>query len=59
MIIVRTTDNRHLGHAVPALNTGDTLELDGFLFEVQTVSTLESGNTLLSNPNYQLECEDL
>lgn len=59
MRIVRTTDGRHLGLEIEALNTGDTVDLSGFLFEVQKVTILESGNTLLSNPNYQLECEVL
>jgi hypothetical protein len=64
MRIVRTTDNKHLGRTllnasgpVLALNTGDTILIDGFNFEVQHITTLDNGNILLSNPNYQLECE--
>jgi hypothetical protein len=59
MRIVRTTDNRHLGQELPVLNTDTPINLNGFLFEVQSVKTLENGNTLLSNPNYQIECEEL
>lgn len=59
MRVVRTTDGRHLGLELSPVNTGATLDLDGFLFEVQKVSNLENGNILLSNPNYQLECEEL
>lgn len=59
MRIVRTTDGRHLGAEIPVVNTGDTVNLGDFAFEVQSVKVLENGNTLLSNPNYQLECEEL
>ena len=59
MRIVRSTDNRHLGEDIPEVNTGATLNLSGFLFEVQKIVILENGNKLLSNPNYQLECEEL
>lgn len=59
MIIVRSTDGRHLGVDVQGLNTGSLVDLDGFLFEVQKISNLENGNILLSNPNYQIECEEL
>ena len=59
MRIVRTTDGRYLGLEIEALNSGDTLELAGFIFEAQFVKSLENGNTLFSNPNYQIECEEL
>jgi hypothetical protein len=58
MRIVKTTDGLHLGHVLPTLNKGDSAEIDDFTFEVQQIATLENGNLLLSNPNYQLECED-
>lgn len=58
MRIVTTTDGRHLGTEVPVVNIGDSIDLDGFSFEVQEIKTLENGNTRLSNFNYQLECED-
>lgn len=57
MRIVRTTDGLHIGFVIPVLNTGDTVEIEGFTFDIQSVSILENGNSLLSNPNYQLECE--
>ena len=64
MRIVRTTDGRHVGRVLlrssveaTSLNTGDVVDIDGFAFEVQYIKTLENGNLLLSNPNYQLECE--
>jgi len=59
MRVVKTTDNKHLGVTLASLNKGDVLDLEGFLFEVQEVKVLESGNTLFSNPNYQIECEEL
>ena len=58
MRIVRTTDGQHLGVEIQGVNRGDVIDLAGFLFEVQAIKTLESGNLLLSNPNYQLECEE-
>jgi hypothetical protein len=58
MRIVRTTDGRHLGKDLASVNIGDSIDLAGFLFEVQEIKTLENGNLLLSNFNYQLECED-
>lgn len=58
MVIVKTTDSRFLGETIPVVNTGDSLFLDDFVFEVQSKRQLDNGNWLLSNPNYQLECED-
>jgi hypothetical protein len=58
MRVVRSTDRQHIGTVIPVVNKGDIVELDGFTFEVQQIETLENGNTLFSNPNYQLECED-
>lgn len=58
MKVLKTTDGQHIGRALPELNTGDSIDLDGFVFEVQTKTTLSSGHVLLSNPNYQLECEE-
>lgn len=57
MKILKSTDNKHLGREIQGINKGDCIDLDGFTFEVQNVSTLENGNIVLSNPNYQLECE--
>jgi hypothetical protein len=57
--IIKTTDNQHLGLVLPDLNTGDSVDLEGFTFYVQSVRTLDSGNVLFANPNYQLECEAL
>lgn len=59
MRVVKTTDGQHLGETLTPLNKGDVLDMSGFLFEVQEVKVLESGNLLLSNPNYQIECEEL
>lgn len=59
MRIVRTTDGRHLGLEIEVLNRGDTLNLAGFIFEAQFIKQLDNGNTLFSNPNYQIECEEL
>lgn len=59
MRIIRTTDGRHLGLVIPVVNIGQSIDLNGFTFDVQQITTLENGNLLLSNPNYQLECEQL
>ena len=59
MRVVKTTDSQHLGETITSLNRGDVLDLSGFTFEVQAVKLLENGNILLSNPNYQIECEEL
>ena len=58
MRIVRTTDNNHIGVEIQGVNREDVIDLAGFLFEVQSIKILENGNLLLSNPNYQLECEE-
>jgi hypothetical protein len=58
MRVTRSTDGQHLGTVIPVVNRGESVELDGFTFEVQQIATLENGNTLLSNFNYQLECEE-
>lgn len=57
MKIIKSTDNKNLGKEIPSINKGDCIDLDGFTFEVQFVSELPNGNKVLSNPNYQLECE--
>jgi hypothetical protein len=58
MKIVKSTDNKHLGKEISSINKGDCIDLDGFTFEVQSVSHCENGNIILSNPNYLLECEE-
>ena len=58
MKVLKTTDGQHLGRLLPDLNIGDAIDIDGFLFEVQTKTVLSSGHVLLANPNYQLECEE-
>lgn len=67
MRIIQTTDGRHIGRVllksdgtpIETLNTGAIILVDDFTFEVQFISTLDNGNLLLSNPNYQLECGDI
>lgn len=59
MRIIKSTDGNHLGKDIQDINTGDTVDLGGFLFFVQSKTILQSGNVMLSNPNYQLECEEL
>lgn len=58
MRIISSTDNRYLGQVIPDVNTGDTVDLGGFNFYVEVKRTLETGQILLSNVNYQLICED-
>ncbi len=58
MVIIRTTDSRHIGETIPVVNTGDIVPLGDFIFEVQSMRLLENGHWLLSNPNYQIECEE-
>ena len=58
MRVIKTTDGQHLGRDIPEVNTGDTLEFDGFVFQVQKKTVLENGHILLSNFNYQLICEE-
>lgn len=58
MVILKSTDNRFIGEHIQDVNRGDSLYLDDFVFEVQDKRLLETGLWLLSNPNYQLVCED-
>lgn len=58
MRIIKSTDGLHLGYDIPDLNRGDTLEIDGFVMQVQKRSILDNGHIVLSSFNYQLECEE-
>ena len=55
MIIVSSTDNKYLGYEVKEINIGDTVELENITFEVQFIRTLDNGNLIVGNPNYQFE----
>lgn len=56
MIIVSSTDNKYLGYEVKEFNIGVTnVELEDYTFEVQIINTLENGNLIVGNSNYQFE----
>lgn len=59
MHIIASTDNKYLGKEIPdSTAVGDIIEFGDFIFEVQKINKLFSGNTLFSNTNYQLQCEE-
>ena len=59
MHIIASTDNKYLGKEIPSpVQIGDIVQFDDFLFEITKINKLENGNTLFSNSNYQLQCEE-
>ena len=59
MHIIASTDNKYLGKEIPGpVQIGDIVQFDDFLFEITKINKLENGNTLFSNTNYQLQCEE-
>ena len=55
MRVISSTDNKYLGMEVPEVKVGDTIDLNGYQFEVQFIHQLSNGNTCFGNNNYQFE----
>ena len=59
MKIVKTTDNLHIGVNIEIPSDIKVpIKIGDFEFVIQNVTHLENSNTLLSNPNYQIELEE-
>jgi len=58
MKIIKSTDGRHIGVNIEVPSKGNIVMLGDFEFVVQNIALLQNLNTLLSNPNYQIELEE-
>lgn len=55
MKVVSSTDNKYLGMEVQEIKLGKSITLENITFEVQFIRSLENGNLIVGNPNYQFE----
>lgn len=58
MKIIKSTDSRHIGVNIEVPSKNQSVMLGDFEFVVQVIRVLDNNNTLLSNPNYQIELEE-
>lgn len=55
MRVTSSTDGKYIGHTIASLpSVGDILLFGDFSLEVQFVKTLDTGEHVVGNPNFQI-----